>query len=236
MLPIHDLLNNAAAARSAASNPGAVLQRFAGAKAANSNPPTQTGQPGEFERLFPGAAAKRAARAGQPAPVPVNQTHAGLSGGIASSQLRTTQDIQVEVALDPERKRLYNAALDFQGIFIGKMLKAMRSNLNPEADLLFGGNRQQIFQDMLYDEYSKSMSRSGGFDLADQMYRQLSSKLPPVPGSQSGAADGTQAGDGRFSSGQVQTPAVQQDGARNYRANTNRISTEQVWNENDWRP
>ncbi len=194
MLPITDLLNNAAAARSAADNPGAILQRFsgaAGAKAASSSTPAKPGQPGEFERLFPGAAANRAAPAANPS----------LSGQLASAQLRTTQDIQAEVALDPERKRLYNAALDFQGIFIGKMLKSMRSNLNPEADLLFGGNRQQIFQDMLYDEYSKSMSRSGGFDLADQMYRQLSSKLPPVPGSQS--ATSAQSDGGRVSAGRA---------------------------------
>ncbi|MCR9143107.1 MAG: rod-binding protein [bacterium] len=192
----------------------------------------------EFARYFPGAAAGRSG-----AEVSVG---APPNAGISSAQLSSSANIQREIDADPERKRLYNAALDFQGIFIGKMLKSMRSNLNPENDLLFGGNRQQIFEDMLYDEYSKAMSRSGGFDLADQMYQQLSAKLPPVgvPDAANNSAVSNPAA-GRLSTGEVQAASgtgSSPDGAREqkarktYDAHSNRISTEQLWNENDWRP
>lgn len=198
----------------------------------------------EFARYFPGVAGSQInGRQGTGAP--------GLAGQISSAQLSGSIDVQAEIAVDSERKRLYNAALDFQGIFIGKMLKSMRGNLNPENDLLFGGNRQQIFEDMLYDEYSKAMSRSDGFDLADQMYQQLSAKLPPVPGSAAGDSPNilqkNPAAAGAVSTGSVrQAPANQspnqnqtpgENRARDaYDSHRNRISTEQLWNENDWRP
>ena len=202
--------------------PGAAPANSAAAKAA------------EFARYFPGIAAGQSGAA-------------GLAGRVSSGSLSQSANIQSEIAADPERKRLYNAALDFQGIFIGKMLKSMRGNLNPENDLLYGGNRQQIFEDMLYDEYSKSMSRSGGFDLADQMYLQLSAKLPPV----GTAVAGTKANDpqaGRYSTAEIQRGAVGSDAGKapdsaagrrarqSYDEHSNRISTEQIWNENDWRP
>ena len=69
-----------------------------------------------------------------------------------------------------EDPKLYSAALDFQAIFIGQMLKAMRKNLNPSSDMLYGGFRQKIFEDMLYDEYSKKLSSSSEFTLARQIH------------------------------------------------------------------
>lgn len=153
-------------------------------------PPTDPGA-AEFARYFPGLAGQ-----------------ALQESRVARSQVRPSLNIESEIAVDPQRKRLYEAALDFQGIFISKMLKSMRSNLNPENDMLFGGNRQQIFEDMLYDEYSKAMSRADGFDLADQMYQQLSANLPAVA---AGAGE-------------------------SYRTNSHRVSTEELWNEREWRP
>ena len=130
----------------------------------------------------------------------------GISTGQRS--VSNAERIQAEVAADPQRKRLYQAAQDFQAIFVGNMLKAMRTNLDPKSDLLYGGFRQKIFEDMLYDEYSKEISRSPGFDLADQMYMQLSPSLPPVD--------------------------VSREPAEEARQNeSNSISTEQKWREDD---
>jgi flagellar protein FlgJ len=36
-----------------------------------------------------------------------------------------------------------------------------------------GGMAEDIFSDMLYDEYAKSMTKNAGFGLADQVYLQL---------------------------------------------------------------
>ncbi len=102
------------------------------------------------------------------------------SGKVSSSKMQKHFDIEKEIQADPEREKLYEASREFQSIFIGQMLKSMRKTLNKENDMLYGGNRQDIFEDMLYDQYAKAMSESGSFSLADQIYSQLSSGLPTL--------------------------------------------------------
>ena len=56
------------------------------------------------------------------------------------------------------------------------MLDVMRKTIHKEDDLLGGGPGQDIFEDMLYDEYAKKMADTAQFGLADIIYRQVSSK------------------------------------------------------------
>jgi Rod binding domain-containing protein len=43
---------------------------------------------------------------------------------------------------------------------------------------------EKVFEDMLYDEYSKQMSKTAGFDLADNLYKQMAflQNLPKAAG------------------------------------------------------
>ncbi len=84
------------------------------------------------------------------------------------------RNIAEEVRSNPEKKKLFEASQEFQAIFLGQMLSAMRKNLHKDNDLLFGGRTQEIFEDFLYDEYAKMMSKQPGFTLADEIYKQLS--------------------------------------------------------------
>lgn len=102
------------------------------------------------------------------------------SGKVSSGAVKEKSTIQEEIQADPERKRLYESAQEFQSIFLNMMLKSMRSSLNKKDDLLYGGNKQDIFEDMLYNEYSRAMSKSPGFDLADRIYEDLARRLPPI--------------------------------------------------------
>ncbi len=101
-------------------------------------------------------------------------------GKDSSSKFTPEYNIAKEVAADPERKRLFQTAVEFQSIFISQMLKSMRSMLHRDQELLYAGNQQDIFEDMLYDEYAKKMSSSSTFRLADQIYEELSRALPPL--------------------------------------------------------
>jgi flagellar protein FlgJ len=92
----------------------------------------------------------------------------------------SSQEIQAEIKADPERKKLYEASQEFQAIFLNQMLSAMRKTVNKDNDLLNGGRTQEIFEDFLYDEYAKSMSRQPGFTLSDEIYRQLSANMGPA--------------------------------------------------------
>ncbi len=103
----------------------------------------------------------------------------GLYGGkLSTGRMEPSADIKAETEKDPERKRLYETAKEFQSIFVNLMMKSMRSTLNKEDDLLYGGNKQDIFEDMLYNEYSKALSAAPGFNLADKIYLELERSLP----------------------------------------------------------
>lgn len=79
--------------------------------------------------------------------------------------------VVTKVPIDKSSK-LYQAAQDFEGLFVKQMLNAMRKTV-PEGELLNGGMGEDIFKDMLYDEYGKSMTKTAGFGLADTLYQQL---------------------------------------------------------------
>ncbi|MCB1172998.1 MAG: rod-binding protein [Leptospiraceae bacterium] len=154
------------------------------------------------------------------------------------------------VANAREHERLRKAAGDFQAIFIGQMLKAMRANLHPENGMLYGGNRQKIFEDMLYDEYAKNLSASSDFNLADQIYKQLSPALGPEGGSRPaahlnrtaspGAAPG-QTADSAADPAEARSPHPDQVRQmqrlhQELRMSRSRISTDQLRLDSDWIP
>ena len=73
-------------------------------------------------------------------------------------------------------KRLMDACYDFESIFIKLMLNSMKKNI-PKAKLIDGGFAEDIFDDMLYTEYSKIMARNGNFGLAKMIFNQLKGGL-----------------------------------------------------------
>ena len=68
--------------------------------------------------------------------------------------------------------KLYKVSQEFEAIFIKQMLNVMRKSVS-KTGLLDGGMAEEIFEDMLYDEYAKNMAESGSFGIADMIYRQL---------------------------------------------------------------
>lgn len=71
-----------------------------------------------------------------------------------------------------EKKRLREVSENFEALMINQMLKEMRKTVN-KSDLINGGMAEQIFEDMLYDEYSKEFSKTKTFGLSDIIYNQL---------------------------------------------------------------
>ncbi|MBN2441369.1 MAG: rod-binding protein [Spirochaetales bacterium] len=69
--------------------------------------------------------------------------------------------------------KLYKACQDFESIFIKQMLNVMRKTVN-KSGLIDGGFAEEVFEDMLYDEYAQKMSQNANFGLSDSLYKQLS--------------------------------------------------------------
>ncbi|HBS05528.1 MAG TPA: cell division protein [Leptospiraceae bacterium] len=100
-----------------------------------------------------------------------------LQGRHSSSNIETRPD-PAKLDLKGERKKLYETAQKFQALFMDMMLDSMRKTVNKEDNPLYGGNRQDIFEDMLYDEYSQQLSQTPGMTLATDIYYSMESKLP----------------------------------------------------------
>jgi flagellar protein FlgJ len=67
---------------------------------------------------------------------------------------------------------LFKVCQDFEAIFIKQMLNAMKQTV-PKTGLMDGGFAEEIFEDMLYDEYAQAMAKTAQFGLSNLLYRQL---------------------------------------------------------------
>ena len=92
------------------------------------------------------------------------------STNLAQLQL---QDLRYRLPEGDDEARLREVASDFEAIFIRQMLDSMRDTLDPDARLVDTGLAGEIYDDMLYDEYARIMSKTGGFGLADLIVNQL---------------------------------------------------------------
>ncbi|MBN2353982.1 MAG: rod-binding protein [Spirochaetales bacterium] len=68
--------------------------------------------------------------------------------------------------------KLYDECVEFESLFIKQMLNAMKKSVE-KSEFLHGGMAEDIFEDMLYDQYSLMMAKNSSFGLADMVYRQL---------------------------------------------------------------
>jgi len=87
-----------------------------------------------------------------------------------NAQLNTVKGGRLSEA---ETVKLKGACKDFEALFIKQMLDTMRKTVN-KSDLLDGGMAEDVFEDMLYDEYAQSMASTGDFGIADMMYSEMS--------------------------------------------------------------
>lgn len=72
---------------------------------------------------------------------------------------------------------LYEKALELESYVVKIMLSSMRNTVQKSG---FAGNdsfASKMYEDMMYDELSRSMTKNAGFGLADQVYLQLKDSL-----------------------------------------------------------
>lgn len=71
-----------------------------------------------------------------------------------------------------KNSKLFKVCQEFEAIFIKQMLNVMRKTV-VKNELFHGGFVEEIFEDMLYDDYSKKMAQTGHFGLSEMLYKQL---------------------------------------------------------------
>ena len=85
--------------------------------------------------------------------------------------------VQLELPRGDSRTQLRAAAREFESLFAKQMLDSMRDTLNTEDDMFHGGMAQDIFDDMLYEEYGRMIAQGGGLGIADMIVQQYESTV-----------------------------------------------------------
>ena len=91
--------------------------------------------------------------------------------------LKTRQNLDIKKYknMNPEKlskDELLKVCREFESLFINQIFKSMRKTVQ-KSGWLDGGLKQEIFEDMLYEEYSKAIAHSGGIGLGDMVYKFL---------------------------------------------------------------
>ena len=88
---------------------------------------------------------------------------------------KTTEDASLKntsASSIDKNDQLYQLCLELETFLVKNLINGMRNTVQKTGlvDDSFAG---KIYEDMLYDEYAKEFTKSAGFGLAEQAYRQL---------------------------------------------------------------
>ena len=68
---------------------------------------------------------------------------------------------------------LMNACKEFEAYFLGVMFKQMRSSVSVGSTAIQKSQTENVFQEMLDEEYAKDAADKGSLGLANFMYKQM---------------------------------------------------------------
>lgn len=73
---------------------------------------------------------------------------------------------------EKQRLQAKKVSQDFEGLFVGMMMKSMRSTVK-EDKLTGGGHGEETFRSMLDQEYATAAVKRGGIGLAKQIEKEI---------------------------------------------------------------
>ena len=86
------------------------------------------------------------------------------------------ETIMRDLAKGKKEKELMAACQEMEAVFINKVMDSMRSTIM-YSDLIKRNLATDIWESMLFEEYSKQISKTGTVGLAQILYKQLSANL-----------------------------------------------------------
>ncbi len=98
-----------------------------------------------------------------------------LQGTVSSdtfSPVPGKREVLLHIGDNPGRRKLYEAAEEFEGYFLEKMFREMKKNI-PKGGLIDGGYAEEIFDEMLLTERVGKMAHEMEFGLAESIYSQM---------------------------------------------------------------
>ena len=73
---------------------------------------------------------------------------------------------------EKQSQKLKKVSQDFEGLFVGMMMKSMRETVAKDK-LTGGGHGEEVYRSMLDQEYVAAAVKRGGFGLAKQIEKEL---------------------------------------------------------------
>lgn len=107
--------------------------------------------------------------------IPTTPTANAIDPSLSVEQSRDDkfQTILKNKLSDKDQKKLWEACQDLEAVWLSKMMEIMRSTID-RSDFIPRSFADETFESMLYDEYAKSMSKTGQLGIAQVLYQQLS--------------------------------------------------------------
>lgn len=95
-----------------------------------------------------------------------------INQAVITNNQNKVNNLSSAVNRNSDNKKLMESCREFESMFIKQMLNSMKKTVN-KSGFIKENMGEKIFDDMLYDEYSKSMAKTSGFGIAEMMYKQL---------------------------------------------------------------
>lgn len=76
----------------------------------------------------------------------------------------------------PAEKKLWDTCVEVESLFVAKMFKEMRNSVE-KTEWINGGFAEEIFEDMLYDEYALQLSKNSSIGMAKMIYDEMSRNI-----------------------------------------------------------
>ncbi len=93
--------------------------------------------------------------------------------GASDAVLEKHFDQMLDTALQSQdAKKLYESCQQLESVFLNKVFEAMRASI-PHSELINRGFAEETYESMLFEEYSKGISKTNSLGIADILYRQL---------------------------------------------------------------
>ena len=87
-----------------------------------------------------------------------------------------------------DEQKLYQSCQDLESVFLNKVFESMRGSI-PQGGLMEKSFATDTFEGMLYEEYSKQISKKGSIGIADILYKQLSAQIDQKASDKKGTID-----------------------------------------------
>jgi Rod binding domain-containing protein len=127
--------------------------------------------------------------------LPMSSSPLGINSGVnaaawqGQSQDARLQQLQRDFAnpSDTDHKKLKKSAQDFEAVFLHQLIEQMDKTVDRENSIMGGGSAEDYWRGMMNEQVAQSMATQpggSGMGLAESIYKQMATQLPPDADSQ----------------------------------------------------